>query len=512
MKDKKPRQLGFFHFTLPCACVIFLTRMPNKELEKRIEEMEAEESSGVKQKPPKKTVVRYVLNILFVLIVTALALFLSLKDNFNLIVENLRKCNYLWILFIVGVMVMMILCRGLVLFCFARLYTRKYHIHQALAVDQIGVFYNAVTPGASGGEIMQAYTYKKQGVPISSAVSIMAMYSIIFQSVLIIYGLLSFFIKYDYIIKMNDLVINLGSLRIALPLWLLTILGFLLNVSVILIVLLMAYWRGFHNFIMGPVVSFLHKIRIVKDADKKREDLRVQVENFKIEFRRLLTNIPFTILIAVLFFIYMTLKFSVPYFVGMALGNASEAATFWDAVFLSNYHQMVTGLIPIPGSAGVSEWFFHELFINSTSITNGFYVAKETVMIDGAATQVVTPAASESMCRTALLLWRSLTFAFPIITAGLVTAFYKASPKDITGRNGAIPNRHTLTQIQAETLDARTLELGNTLQTQQLTKQAVVEKLREIRNRNRRKKSSSTAKEDRKEDVIDIVDEEDEGL
>ena len=238
----------------------------------------------------------------------------------------------------------------------------------------------------------------------------------------------------------------------------------------------------------------------------------MQVENFKIEFRRLLTNIPFTILIAVLFFIYMTLKFSVPYFVGMALGNASEAATFWDAVFLSNYHQMVTGLIPIPGSAGVSEWFFHELFINSTSITNGFYVAKETVMIDGAATQVVTPAASESMCRTALLLWRSLTFAFPIITAGLVTAFYKASPKDITGRNGAIPNRHTLTQIQAETLDARTLELGNTLQTQQLTKQAVVEKLREIRNRNRRKKSSSTAKEDRKEDVIDIVDEEDEGL
>ena len=488
--------------------------MPNDELEKKIMEMEEAETSGEKKKPSKKTALRYALNILFVLLVTGLALFLSLRENFNQIIDNLRTCNYLWIAFILGIMSVMILIRGLVLFCFARLYTRKYHIHQGLAVDQIGVFYNAVTPGASGGEIMQAYTYKKQGVPISSAVSIMAMYSIIYQSVLILYGLVSFLVKYDYIIKMNDLVINLGSLKLSLPLWLLTILGFLLNVSVILIVLLMAYWRGFHNFIMGPVISLLHKIRIIKDPDKKREDLRVQVENFKIEFRRLLTNIPFTILMALLFFALMTLKFSIPYFVGKALGNESQAASFWDAIFLSNYHQMITGLIPIPGSAGVSEWFFHELFINTQSITSGFYVASEAVIIDGVQTRIVTLSASESMCRAALLLWRSITFAFPIIIAGFVTAFYKSSPKDITGRNGAIPDRHTLTEIQAETLAERNVELGNTLETQQLTKQAVFEKLRDMskKNRERNLKRKNSPNGERKEDQLDVVDDEDDGI
>ena len=483
--------------------------MPNEELEQKIKEMEEAEASGKKKKTSKKTLIRYILNILVVLIVTGLALFLSLKDNFNQIIDNLRTCNYLWILFIIGVMVAMIFVRALVLFCFARLYTRKYHIHQGLAVDQIGVFYNAVTPGASGGEIMQAYTYKKQGVPISSAVSIMAMYSIIYQSVLILYGLVSFLVKYDYIIKMNDLVIKFGSnFQLTLPLWLLTIIGFLLNVSVILIVLLMAYWRGFHNFIMGPIISFLSKIRIIKDPDKKREDLRVQVENFKIEFRRLLTNIPFTLLMALFFFILLTLKFSIPYFVGKALGNESQSATFWDSIFLSNYHQMITGLIPIPGSAGVSEWFFHELFINTQSITSGFYVASELKAIGDVELRIVTKEASESMCRAALLLWRSITFAFPIITAGFVTAFYKSSPKDVTGRNGAIPDRHTLTQIQAETLAERNIELEDTLETQQLTKQAVFEKLRDLGKKNKKQPTNS----ERKEDVINIVDDEDDRL
>ena len=440
--------------------------MANKEdLERSIAELE----SGQKNKKSKKTVIKYVLNISLVLIATGLALFLSLKDNFNTIVSDLAGSNYRWILVVVGLVLVSIFFKGLILFCFARLYTRRYHLYQGLAVYQIGVFYNAVTPGASGGEIMEAYTYKKQGVPISSAVSIMAMYSIIYQSVLIFYGLASFIIKYDFISKMDDLVINLGTLRLAFPIWVLTIIGFGLNVGVILMTLLMAYWKRFHRFIMGPVIGFLAKIRLIKKPEKSRENLRVQVENFKIEFRRLLTNIPFTILIAAFFFVSLTATFSIPYFVGLALGNQSTVASFWDAVFLSNYHQMVTGLIPIPGSAGVSELFFHELFTNEVTV-NSFYVA----FVDG----VPDSTASDAMCRAALLLWRSITFALPLIIAGFVTAFYKASPKDAVSQHGDIPNRRTLTQLQAETLAERGIELDTIIETSTLTRQAILAKLR----------------------------------
>ena len=463
--------------------------MPNEEMESRIEEIELQETTGKKPKPSKKTVLRYVINILVVLIATGLALFFTLRENFFAVIDYLKKSDIFWILIVFGMMVLMIIIRGIVLYCFARLYTRKYHLHQALAVDQIGVFYNAVTPGASGGEIMEAYTYKKQGLPISSAVSIMAMYSIIFQSVLIIYGIISFIFKGNQILNLNDLSINLGTLSLTIPMWLLTIIGFVMNIFVILGVVLMAYWKGFHKFVMGPMISLLAKLRIFKDPDKKREQLRVQVENFKIEFRRLLTNIPFTILIALLFFAYFTVKFSIPYFVGKALGNVSEAASFWDSIFLSNYHQMVAGIIPIPGSAGVSEYIFYELFMNKGDLARSFFVAS----VDG----VPDVNATESMTQAALLVWRSLTFAFPIIIAGFVTAFYKASPKSEVGRHGEIPDRDTFTELQAETLAARSLEVETLIETQQLTIAAIRDKLRA----GRRKKKNDAPLDDETEDI-----------
>ncbi|MCR5505808.1 MAG: flippase-like domain-containing protein, partial [Bacilli bacterium] len=292
-----------------------------EELEKKVQDYE-NDLNKPDQNKKKKSMLKYLLNISFVLIVTVVSITLTLWGNTGTIMNNLRKCNPLWLLAIVGVMALTMIIRSFVLFCFARLFTHNYHIHQALACDQIGQFYNAVTPGASGGQIMQAYTYKKQGVPISSAVSALAMYSIMFQIVLIIYNIVAFIFKFDLIMKIDVAEISLnngGTLHI--PIIVLTIIGFLLNLGVIMIVLLMGYWHAFHNFVMGPIISLLAKMHILKNPDKTRENLRIQVENFKIEFRRLITNIPFTILVFVCFAFYMTLKFSIPYFCGLALGS-----------------------------------------------------------------------------------------------------------------------------------------------------------------------------------------------
>lgn len=441
--------------------------MPNEELEKQIQEYEEEAKKTTPNQPKKKkTKWKYIVNISLVLVFTILAVVLAVYDNFSEIVNNLKRANWIYIGLIVGIVFVCILIKSLILFCFARLYTRKYKFHQALACDQVGTFYNAVTPGSSGGQFMQAYAFKKQGVPISSAVSIMAMYSIIYQGVLILYGLLSFAIKYDFIISINNLTFNIFDFELSIPIWLLTIVGFLLNLSVILLVFLMAYWKGFHNFIMGPCISFLHKLKLIKDSEKSRESLRVQVENFKIEFRRLMTNIPFTILVSVLFLAYMTFKFSIPYFAGIALGNQSAYANFWDAVFLSNYHQMVTGLIPIPGSAGVSEYFFSELFVNQRDLSKGFYY------IAG----ITSSSDSTVLCRSALLIWRTATFTLPLIAAGIVTAFYRGTPKEEVGRKG-FPNHQTFVELQSETYAIRKSEFDTLLETKQLSRQAIQEKL-----------------------------------
>lgn len=458
----------------------------NEQLEEKVVEVVNNGKPDDKKKK-KKDRIKYISYLFFVIAITAGSIWYALYNNFNEVIGQIMSSDKLWLLVIFGIMVLAAGIRSFVFFCFARLYTRDYRFYRAIAVDQIGIFYNAVTPSSSGGQVMQAYTYKKQGIAISSAVSIMAMYSILFQIVLIIYGVLAFIMKYDAINSIGTIKFQIADWAFNLPIWPLTIIGFLLNVSVISIVLLMGYWKGFHNFIMGPVISLLAKIKLVKNPDKKRESLRVQVENFKIEMRRLFANIPFTILIVFCFFLLMTVKDAIPYFVGKALGSQSTAANFWDAVFLSNYHQMVTGLIPTPGSAGVSEYFFSRLFVATTpTASNSFYFSEGTAeqvlaafTKDGIsmqeAIQRANTTASNSLASAALLIWRSLTFIIPVFVSGLVTAFYRASPKDDIE---TVPNRQTFVTLQSETLFERAQEVATLVETSRLKRDEILKALK----------------------------------
>ena len=444
--------------------------MDNEQLEKKEEVVETPATAKEKK---KKSVLKYILNITLILTATGLAVFFALRGNADKIFDSLSKADVKFMLVVLGLMLGCILIRSFILFCFAHLFTRKYHLHQAIAVDQIGEFYNAITPGASGGQIMQAYTYKKQGVQIASAVSILAMYSIVYQVVLIVFGTVSFIAKYDFISSLGyiETAIKINDVPLNLPIWPLTILGFILNVGVIAVVFLMGYWHGFHNFIMGPVIGLLAKIKIVKHPNRMRENLRIQVENFKIEFRRLSTNVPFLILVVLSFTVYMLTKFSIPFFVGKALGNQNADASFWDCIFLSNYHQMITGLIPIPGSAGVSEFVFYNLFMNERDLTAGFFIVYD-------AAGVPDLEATSTLCRSALLVWRSSTFVIPITIGGLVTAFYRSSPKNDATIQGEMPNRQTFFSLQQATFVERSTEVDALVETSKLSRDAILEKLR----------------------------------
>lgn len=457
-----------------------------------IEETKVNKEPNKDQKK-KNARVKYLINIGLVLIITVVAIIITMSNNFNEIIKQLGGADWKWILVILGVMALMILIKAVVLFCFARLYTRDYHFHQALAVEEIGNFYSGVTPGATGGQFMQAYIYKKQGIHVSSAVSMLAMYSIIYQVALIIYGLISFVVKYDFIMGLDAIPFNIGGWSFSIPMWPLTILGFGLNVGLIALLLMMSYWKGFHNFILGPCLGLLYKLHIVKDLDKKRESVRVSVENFKIELRRLLTNIPFTILILVFFFLYFTAIFSLPYFTGLALHNQHDPSMqmFWDSIFLSNYHQMVTGLIPLPGAAGISEYFFIKVFVNMENPIEGFF------FIQGA-TLAETQALSSSLCSAALLIWRTFSFTLPLLISGIVTAFYRATPKDVE-KNEEMPSRDTYIELTKQTLVTRKEELEHTITSGTLSRDAIMKRLKALNFQEKKKKPKKSEPKDEDE-------------
>ena len=236
---------------------------------------------NVPEEKKKHHKLKFLLYFTIILVATGLALFLSLYQDFDGVIAALRRCDYRYLFLIVGLVATSYLLEGLIVFIFARLYTRNYHWHRGMATSMVGAFYSAVTPGASGGQAMQIYTMKKQGVEVSSAASIMIMSFIIYQSALIIIGVIGIVFKWNLVMSIGNFDLDLGAIKLDLPAIPFTLFGFLLNVLVIVGLIAMSYSHKFHNFIMHHGINLFAKLRLIRNPEEKRESLRIQVENFK---------------------------------------------------------------------------------------------------------------------------------------------------------------------------------------------------------------------------------------
>ena len=348
----------------------------------------------------KRTIISNIIYFTIVIGLTALAFYFTIGNNYQKILDVLSSANIWYMLAILLVVIASILCRSVVIFSLTRIFDNNYMFHRSIAIDQIGSLYRMVTPAGLGSHVMETYTYTKQGIRMSNALSILAMYSIVYQVVLILYGLISIIMKHQVINEISYL--NINGWQVSL--WLLIAIGFFFNVLTIGFILLLSCWEPFYKFIRGPIYKMGYKLHLIKDLEASRGRLDLSKVNFRNNLKLLLKHVPTLLLCALMIFVYITISYSVPYIAGLSIGNDSIYSNFWDSVLLSNIHQMVTCIIPIPGSSGVSELFFYSLFYPTSGPS--FY-------------------SSDEIARASLLLWRSLMFIIPLLIAMLYTLIYR---------------------------------------------------------------------------------------
>lgn len=402
--------------------------------------------------PPKKKKrlhKRYIINIVLVLLIAALVLFFSLKDGFDQVVGALKTADARFLALAVLTAVAGFFLDGLILYILARLYTTRYSFGKGLANAFIGVFYNDVTPSSSGGQFAQAYTFKKQGLELASAASILVMHFLLYQVVLVLYGILALFIKLPGFLALNP-VANIFGIKLTLiPL---SLIGFGVNFFVIFTILLLSYSKWMHSVAINGIVAIGAKVKLIKHPEKTKQNWQAQIENFRIELRRLQSNIPVTILLIVLFIIKLTLTYAIPYIIGLSLADATMVGhTFFDTVFFSAYLQMMTNMVPLPGASGFSEYFFTQVFV-------GIY-------------------GSGAVATAAQLIWRSATFYLGLIIGGFVTAFYRSSPQEDNFKS----DRKTFVELQKSTYELRKKTADTMFQTSQLSRKDIEKRMQEAR-------------------------------
>lgn len=411
----------------------------------------------------KHPYLKYVLYLAFILVLTGVVLFTSLYgDNWEKVVSMFSKMDWGEFSILCGAIVLIFLINSLILFMFVKLYHKHYKYHQAVANNFIGNFYSGITPGASGGQFAQVVTFKKQGVAVSSAASVLVMSYIVYQISLIILGLISVITHSGDLLAIQTIDLEISGVVIPIPIIIFVIAGFVLNLLVIVLLIFMSTSTHFHHFISVTLINFLAKIHVLKNPDKTRENVTTQVENFRVEFRRLKSNIPFAFTIFILTFLCLCITESLPYLCGLAINGKASPTSFsqcFDDLFLSivytNFHQMVTGLVPIPGSSGISEYVFVKLFSN--------YYDKTFIEQGG--------------LNAAMLLWRFMSFHIPFLISGIVSATYKT--RGIPRNERFIPSdRKTFVTVQLETLDERKVSSDNVYETSVIEREELMKKLK----------------------------------
>ncbi|MBP5301403.1 MAG: flippase-like domain-containing protein [Bacilli bacterium] len=371
---------------------------------------------------------KYIFSILIIIFLTLISNIISLYKDFDSILLYIKNCNVFWLILLLASILISLTIDALIVKMFVNSYLKNYSFFSALVTNFIGTFFNSIAPSFSGsGQIAKAYTLSKQGVPLRCGASLMVISIILTEIVMLALGIFTLFFR-------TDLLTNIGGIslgRFKLSLYPYSITAFFFNLIIIVLIGFMCFSYIAQNFFINLLASVLKYFNLINNADQLKENLSIRMESFRIELKRSIKNFGLTLTLAILIFFKLVSRFSMPWFIGMMLngfnqntfGNVSFSG-FINACLMSNYHYLSVNLIPIPGTAGVSELFFVKLF-------EKFYINKKIV-------------------KASQLIWRFFTYYFMFLISFLVTIFYKFSPIDTENINY---DYKTFVTVQFELLD-----------------------------------------------------------
>lgn len=329
---------------------------------------------------------KYVLNILVILAITAIAMYFSLKDNFVAIVDAIQSMPFRSLILIVSWGLLINVVVGVAYFLLGKQYKKGYSPLGGIIVAFVGTFFAGVTPSSTGGQFGQVYVLKKQGVSYSDGLSLLWADFIIYQTTMMIYVTILFALRFTQYVDLNAWV------------WLVAV-GYLVNVVVILALYTMALCPNLYIWLSEKCVKILGKLHIIANPEQQVTIWSEKVRGFTREIKRLSHNWKLIIQVALVNVVRLTLYFSLPFVVSRALGIALPWNKLIDTIALASFVTMANAFIPLPGASGGTEMFFAMLF---------------TAMLD-------------PLTGAVLLLWRLSSYYLPVMTGALVFLLFKNS-------------------------------------------------------------------------------------
>ena len=321
-----------------------------------------------------------IINYVILLLVTILVLFFCLKDNYNAIINTLISMDIKWLTFAFVCILMYWFLKTLPLYYFTKSHKKSFNYKSAVILLLRTQFVNAITPFATGGQPYQVYYLNKEGIRSSTSTSIILQNFIVYQIALVLLGIVAMMCNFFFqIFPHNDILTRLITL------------GFIINTLVIIISFVVAFGKNISKKILQLGITFLSKLKIVKDKEKKLEKWNESITNFHKSAKVLMADKKLFFSMIIVNLVALSILYMIPVFVLYAAGSFDKVNVSV-AIVSSAYVMLIGSFVPIPGGTGGLEYGFMKFY--------GFFI-------------------HGSLLSATMLIWRFITYYFGLIVGGI---------------------------------------------------------------------------------------------
>ena len=351
----------------------------------------------------KRLFSNYVFNIALIIGLSALIVYLTVRDNPTEVFDRLQKADRLWLFIIVLSVISIRLFSGYAIKLECNLTRPGYTFLQGVENAFVGGLFNEITPSASGGQFAQVFIFRRQGVPVTEAAGVLWMNFIIYQSTMVASVFILILLKFHTFYNRYS------------QFFVVVLLGFAVNAAVIVSLWALVKFPGFYRWLTTRGIDIGTKLHLIKDREKTLENINEQLVRFQKEIDILSRHKVMVFKVAVTHFLRLMVYYSIPFLCAKALRIPVSAELFFDMLTLSSFVSMVNAFIPLPGASGGTEATFLLMFSTVLGSVN---------------------------VRPVMLLWRFMTYYFDMILGGIVFLIARSRPQvvleHVSGEKGEL--------------------------------------------------------------------------
>lgn len=329
-------------------------------------------------------------SIIFIIFVLGTFYFVFKDDNIIDILGIISTLDVKYIVIAFLFMLCFFASEGINIGRVLRLFNIHIKFKDCFKYGLVGFFFSSVTPSSSGGDPMQLYYMKKDGLSIShSTLALLTEFSS-FQFITIIISIIGFFMNFDFIQS------KIGNIKYLL------IIGIFINTCILVIVLLAMFSKKVINKIVNFICKVLEFLNY-KKVEEFRSKCLEHIKEYKLGANLLKSNKKVCFKILLTTTIQILLYHSIPFLVYKSFGlDSANIITF---ISLQSVLYISVSSLPFPGAVGVSEGGFLLLY------------------------KLLFP---EKLLSSAMLVSRGVSFYFAVLISGILISIFSLTKRKDT--------------------------------------------------------------------------------